>query len=88
MRIVKHTRRFRPDYKRDKSGRHGKRLDAHLLETAPPGKPYRYKQSIVISEWLSTEVSFPFPILIRTLAPQNINELREPCIRQWECGGC
>jgi mRNA interferase YafQ len=33
MRIVKYTSRFRRDYKREQSGRHGKRLDAALLET-------------------------------------------------------
>ena len=33
MRIVKYTSRFRRDYRREKSGRHGKRLDAALLET-------------------------------------------------------
>jgi mRNA interferase YafQ len=33
MRTVKHTSRFRRDYKREKSGRHGKRLDAELIET-------------------------------------------------------
>ena len=33
MRTVKHTSRFRRDYKREKSGRHSKRLDADLLET-------------------------------------------------------
>ena len=33
MRIVKHTGRFRRDYQREKSGRHGKRLDADLLAT-------------------------------------------------------
>ena len=33
MRTVKYTSRFRRDYKREKSGRHGKRLDAELLET-------------------------------------------------------
>ena len=33
MRTAKHTGRFRRDYKREKSGRHGKRLDAELLET-------------------------------------------------------
>jgi len=33
MRIVKYTGRFRRDYRREKSGRHGKRLDADLLET-------------------------------------------------------
>jgi mRNA interferase YafQ len=32
MRTVKHTSRFRRDYKREKSGRHGKRLDVELLE--------------------------------------------------------
>jgi hypothetical protein len=31
MRTVKHTGRFRRDYKREKSGRQGKRLDAELL---------------------------------------------------------
>jgi mRNA interferase YafQ len=31
MRTVKHTNRFRRDYQREKSGRHGKRLDAELL---------------------------------------------------------
>ena len=33
MRTVKYTSRFRRDYKREKSGCHGKRLDAELLET-------------------------------------------------------
>ena len=32
MRIVKYTSRFRRDYRREKSGRHGRRLDAELLE--------------------------------------------------------
>lgn len=31
MRIVKYTTRFRRDYKREKSGRHGRKLDADLL---------------------------------------------------------
>ncbi len=33
MRTVKHTNRFRRDYKREKAGRHGRRLDAELIET-------------------------------------------------------
>jgi len=33
MRIVRYTSRFRRDYKRERSGHHGKRLDAMLLET-------------------------------------------------------
>jgi len=32
MRTVKHTNRFRRDYKREKAGRHGRRLDAELIE--------------------------------------------------------
>src|SRR6202011_4286830 len=36
MRIVKHTSRFRRDYKREKSGRYAKRLDAELLEAVTP----------------------------------------------------
>jgi mRNA interferase YafQ len=33
MRTVKNTSRFRRDYKREKSGRHAKHLDAALLGT-------------------------------------------------------
>jgi mRNA interferase YafQ len=33
MRTVKHTGRFRRDYKREKLGRHAKGLDAALIET-------------------------------------------------------
>ena len=32
MREVKYTTRFQRDYKREKSGRHGKKLDALLME--------------------------------------------------------
>jgi mRNA interferase YafQ len=32
MRDVKYTTRFQRDYKREKSGRHGKKLDALLME--------------------------------------------------------
>jgi mRNA interferase YafQ len=33
MRVVKYTSRFWRNYKRERSGQHGKRLDAMLLET-------------------------------------------------------
>jgi hypothetical protein len=33
MRTVRYTRRFRRDYRREKSGRHRRRLDADLLAT-------------------------------------------------------
>ncbi len=32
MRIVKYTSRFKRDYRREKSGRHGKKLDNRLME--------------------------------------------------------
>jgi mRNA interferase YafQ len=32
MREIKYTARFQRDYKREKSGRHGKKLDALLME--------------------------------------------------------
>jgi mRNA interferase YafQ len=32
MREIRYTNRFKRDYKREKSGRHGKNLDAALLE--------------------------------------------------------
>jgi mRNA interferase YafQ len=32
MRTIKYTTRFKRDYKREKSGRHGKTLDAELME--------------------------------------------------------
>ena len=32
MRTIKYTTRFKRDYKREKSGRHGKKLDSLLME--------------------------------------------------------
>ena len=32
MRTISYTRRFKRDYKREKSGRHGKTLDAALMD--------------------------------------------------------
>ena len=32
MRVVKYTNRFKRDYRREKSGQHGKKLDALLME--------------------------------------------------------
>ncbi len=33
MRTIKYTNRFKRDYKREKAGRYGKKLDAILMET-------------------------------------------------------
>jgi mRNA interferase YafQ len=56
MRTVKYTSRFRRDHKREKSGRHGKRLNAELLETITiPAKdeplPQRYFNHPLSGEW-------------------------------------
>jgi mRNA interferase YafQ len=56
MRTVKYTSRFRRDYKREKSGRHGKRLDAELLETVTmlakdERLPRRYFDHPLSGEW-------------------------------------
>jgi mRNA interferase YafQ len=56
MRIVKHTSRFRRDYKREKSGRRAKGLDAALLETvtmlaSDEPLPRRYFDHPLSGEW-------------------------------------
>ena len=56
MRIVKYTNRFRRDYKREQSGRQGKRLDAELLETVTmlskdEPLPRRYFDHQLGGEW-------------------------------------
>ena len=56
MRTVKHTSRFRRDYKREKSGRHGKRLDTELLDAVDmlakdEPLPRRYFDHTLSGEW-------------------------------------
>lgn len=56
MRTVKYTNRFRRDYKREKSERHGKRLDAELLDTVTmlakdEPLPRRYFDHPLSGEW-------------------------------------
>jgi mRNA interferase YafQ len=56
MRIVRHTSRFRRDYKRERSGRHGKGLDAALLEAVAmlaqdEPLPRRYFDHPLGGEW-------------------------------------
>jgi mRNA interferase YafQ len=56
MRTVKYTSRFRRDHKREKSGQHGKRLDALLLEVvtllvADKPLPQRYCDHPLGGEW-------------------------------------
>jgi len=56
MREIKYTNRFKRDYRREKSGRHGKRLDAMLMEavdmlTADAQLPQRYFDHPLSGEW-------------------------------------
>ena len=56
MRTVKHTTRFRRDYKREKAGRHAKDLDAALLQTVTmlandKPVPRRYFDHPLAGEW-------------------------------------
>jgi len=56
MRIVRYTSRFRRDYKREKSGRRGGRLDAELMETVnmlakDEPLPRRYFDHPLGGEW-------------------------------------
>src|ERR1700724_1385485 len=56
MRSVKYTSRFRRDYRREKSGRHAKRLDVDLLATVTmlakdEPLPRRYFDHPLGGEW-------------------------------------
>jgi mRNA interferase YafQ len=56
MREVKYTSRFKRDYKREQSGRHGKALDTLLMETvnllaADATLPRRYFDHQLSGEW-------------------------------------
>jgi len=56
MREVKYTSRFKRDYKREQSGRHGKKLDALLMDAvnllaADAGLPRRYLDHPLSGEW-------------------------------------
>jgi mRNA interferase YafQ len=56
MRTVKHTTRFKRDYKREKAGRHGKQLDNELLEAVTmlandETPPRRYFDHALGGEW-------------------------------------
>jgi mRNA interferase YafQ len=56
MRTVRRTNRFRRDYKREKSGRHARHLDAALLEAVTmlagdQALPRRYFDHPLSGEW-------------------------------------
>ena len=56
MRDVKYTTRFQRDYRREKSGRHGRKLDAWLMEivnllAADMPLPHRNFDHALAGEW-------------------------------------
>jgi mRNA interferase YafQ len=56
MRSVRYTGRFRRDYKREKSGRHGKRLDPELMAVVTArandqSLPHRHFDHALGGEW-------------------------------------
>jgi mRNA interferase YafQ len=56
MRTVKYTNRFKRDYRREKSGRHGKKLDNILMEVvdmlaADKALPRRNFDHLLSGEW-------------------------------------
>ena len=69
MRTVRYTSRFRRDYRREKSGRHGRRLDAELLKTVTmlvkdEPLPRRYFDHPIGGEWAITAIATSGPDLI------------------------
>ena len=56
MRTIRYTTRFKRDYRREKSGRHGKRLDGLLIDAvnalaANKTLPHRYFDHALSGEW-------------------------------------
>ena len=69
MREVKYTTRFKRDYQREKSGRHGKKLDTLLMEVvnllaADKLLPRRNFDHPLAGEWSDHRV--PIPIMKRS----------------------
>ena len=69
MRTVKHTSRFKRDYKREKLGRHSKRLDAELMAAVRCWRrdeplPRRYFDHPLGGEWSDHRDSHIRPDLI------------------------
>jgi mRNA interferase YafQ len=56
MRTVRYTGRFKRDYRREKAGHHGRRLDALLMEVvdllaADDALPHRHFDHALTGEW-------------------------------------
>ncbi len=91
MRIVRYTGRFPRDYKREKSGWHGKQLDAELLETVTmlaedKALPRRYFDHPLGGEWSDHRDCHIRPDLILIYRPVSDNSTAATVlIRQRKC---
>jgi mRNA interferase YafQ len=80
MRTVKHTSRFKRDYKREKLGRHSKRLDAELMAAVrvlakDEPLPRRYFDHPLGGEWSDHRDCHIRPDLILTTASRTMQAL-------------
>ena len=80
MRGVKYTARFRRDYRREKSGRHGNKLDAPLMEVvnllaADTPLPRRKFDHPLSGEWSDHRDCHVRPDLILIYRKPNVDSL-------------
>jgi len=80
MREVKYTSRFKRDYRREQSGRHGKKLDALLMEAvnllaANMPLPRRYFDYPLSGEWNDQRDCHIKPDLILTYRKPDADSL-------------
>jgi mRNA interferase YafQ len=80
MREIKYTNRFKRDYKREKSGQHGKKLDAVLMEVvsllaADARLPRRYFDHPLSGEWSDHRDCHIRPDLVLLYRKPDVNNL-------------
>lgn len=80
MRTIKYTTRFKRDYKREKSGRHAKKLDADLVQVlnllaADKPLPHRNFDHPLVGEWTDHRDCHIKPDLVLIYRKTNTNDL-------------
>ena len=80
MRTVKYTNRFKRDYRREKSGQHGNKLDAILMDVinllaADNSLPHRNFDHALTGEWHDHRDCHIRPDLIRIYRKPDFNNL-------------
>ena len=74
MRTIKYTNRFKRDYRREKSGRHGRSLDADLV--AAVGRETRFVLGLVATE-LPPNWAFRSYDLVVSSIPDLVDRFRQ-----------